>query len=378
MSDLPALGGGSQTSGAGEATMRFRPATFDDLARHPAAQYIPASRPPEPAIVSSSVNVADTPDDLVVLDDAMMVPNAGVVWQGLWVGDTIQNLPGDWRTIRWLPGRHDPQSDSIDFPTSLLTPTRVVEQPVLLLDTMVGAGNFGHFVHDTLPYALILQRARALFPELRFHCARLQFPNQDRLFAAAFGQSIDARVDVGGALLRRVVLARRQSMMGGPTWSMPFAGLRHARTAALRAWGIDGNAGALRVFLHRFQDVDDRRARGLLYGRNFSNIDALLIGMLRAGFIALEPGRARIEEIAGLLGRAETVVSLHGAGLGNLVFCRPGARVFELRSHQGNWHSLEATSLVLGQRFIAVPQPVPPPDTEPFLDVDMIVKAVAG
>ena len=357
-------------------TVRFRHVTFDDLARHPGAEYIPASRPPERTIALAGLNIADTPDDLVVLRDAMMVPNAGVVWQGLWVGDTIQNLPGDWRTVSWLPGKYDAASESIDLPASLLTPTHALEQPILPLDMMVGAANFGHFVHDTLPYALILQRARALFPTLRFHGARLHFPNQERLFAAAFGQSFEARIDTKGAWLNQVVLARRQSMMGGEPWSMPFAGLRHARATALRAWGIDDSAGALRVFLHRFQDADDRRARGLLYGRDFSNTDALLIAMLRAGFIALEPGRARIEEIAGLLARAETVVSLHGAGLGNLVFCRPGARVFELRSHAGNWRSLEATSLVLGQRFASVPQPVPPADTPPFLDVDAILKTV--
>lgn len=361
----------------GGPTVRFRHVTFDDLARHPAAQYIPASRPPERTIAVVGLNIADTPDDLVVLRDAMMVPNAGIVWQGLWVGDSIQNLPGDWRTVSWLPGKYDAESESIDLPTSLLTPTHTLEQPVLPLDMMVGAANFGHFVHDTLPYALILQRARALFPTLRFHGARLHFPNQERLFAAAFGQSFEARIDTKGAWLNQVVLARRQSMMGGEPWSMPFAGLRHARSAALRACGLDGDGGTLKVFLHRFDDIADRRARGLLYGRDFTNTDELLIAMLRAGFVALEPGRARIEEIAGLLARAETVVSLHGAGLGNLVFCRPGTRVFELRSHAGNWRSLEATSLVLGQRFTSVPQPVPPADTAPFLDVGPILKTVA-
>jgi len=364
-------------SAAAGSMMRCRLASFDDLARHPAAQYIPATRAPEREIDSYGLRIADTPDDLVVLNDAVIVPSAGVVWQGMWAGESIHNLPGDWRTKSWLPGQWDEASGTIGFDAKQITPTDVVEEPVLMFDTMVGSGNFGHFVHDTLPYALMLQRARAVFPDLRFHMSRPQFPNQVRLFAAAFGHPVEAAIDVGGALLRRLVLARRQSMMGGPVWSMPFAGLRHARAAALRAWGLDGNGGTLKVFLHRFDDIADRRARGLLYGRNFNNTDALLIGMLHAGFVALEPGRARIEEIADLLSRAETVASLHGAGLGNLVFCRPGTRVFELRSHEGNWRSLEATSLALGHRFGAVTQPVPAPGEEPYLDVDAIVKAIA-
>lgn len=359
------------------ALRAFRPATFDDLVAHPAVEYIPASRPPDRGIDVPGLRIADTPDDLVVLRDAMVVPSAGVVWQGMWVGAAIHNLPGDWRRISWLPGKPDEATGNILFPEPLVTPTRELEEPVLMIDTMVGAGNFGHFVHDTLPYALVLQRARALFPDLRFHLTRPQFPNAQRLFAAAFGQPAEAAVDVRGARLRRLVLARRQSVMGGPVWSMPFAGLRHARDAALRAWGLPGRPGALRVFLHRFQDVADRKARGLLYGRNFRNPDELLVGMLRVGFIALEPGRARIEEIADLLSRAELVTSMHGAGLGNLIFCRPGARVVELRSHEGNWRSLEATSLVLDQKFGAIAQPVPQLGEEPWFDVDAITKALA-
>ncbi len=358
--------------------LRCRLATFDDLARHPAAHYIPATRAPEREIDSHGLRIVDTPDDLVVLNDAIIVPNAGVVWQGLWAGESIHNMGGDFRTKSWLPGHWDEASGTIGFDEKLVTPTHVVEEPVLMFDTMVGKANFGHFVHDTLPYALVLRRAHALFPDIRFHMAQLHFPNQVRLFAAAFGHQVEAAIDVRGARLRRLVLARRQSMMGGPAvWSMPFAGLRHARAATLRAWGLEGNAGTLKVFLHRFDDIADRRAVGMLQGRNFNNTDALLIGMLRAGFVALEPGRARIEEIADLLSRAETVASLHGAGQGNLLFCRPGTRVFELRSHAGNWRSWEATSLVLGHDFGAVVQPVPPPGKKPFLDVDAIVKAVA-
>jgi hypothetical protein len=355
----------------------FRLASFDEVARHPAAGYIPATRPPERSIEVPGLAIADTPDDLLVLHDAMIVPSAGVLWNGLWLGEAIHNLPANWRTVSWLPGTWDEPSASIVFRAEQLASTGVVEEPVMTIDTTVGAGNFGHFVHDTLPYALVLERARAVFPGLRFHITRPQFANAQRLFAAAFGQTVEAAIDLRGARLRRLVVARRQSVMGGQVWSMPFAGLRHARDTALRAWGLPGRPGALRVFLHRFQDTADRKARGLLYGRNFRNPDELLVGMLRAGFIALEPGRARIEEIADLLSRAECVASMHGAGLGNLIFCRPGARVVELRSHEGNWRSLEATSLVLGQNFGAIPQPVPQPGEEPWFDVDATVKALA-
>ncbi len=360
--------------------LRCRPASFDDLIRHPAVQYIPGSRTAEREIASDGLRIADMPDDLVVLNDAMIVPGAGVVWQGLLINEAIHYMPPGWRTVSWLQGHWDEASGTVGFDEKQLTPSRVVDETVLMIDTVQGSDNFGHFVHDTRPYALMLRRAQAIFPDIRFLVGhRPKFPNQVRLFAAAFGHPVEAAVDVGGARLRQLVLARRQSTIDRtPVWSMSFAGLRHARAAALRAWGLDGDSGTLKVFLHRFDDIADRRGRGPLQGRNFSNTGELLIGLLRAGFVALEPGRAGIEEIAGLLSRAETVVSLHGAGLANLLFCRAGTRVFELRSHAGNWRSLEATSLVLGQHFAAVPQPVPPPGTAPVLDVGLIIETVGS
>jgi len=68
---------------------------------------------------------------------------------------------------------------------------------------------------------------------------------------------------------------------------------------------------------------------------------------------------------------------MHGVGLANLLFCPLGARVFELRSHEGNWRSLEATSLALGHRFGAVVQPAPADGDAPYLDVDAIIQTVA-
>lgn len=359
--------------------LRCRPASFDDLARHPAAHYIPASRVPGREINADGLRITDMPDDLVVLHDAVNVPGAGVVWQGLLVNESIHYMPPNWHTVSWLQGHWDEATGTVGFDEAQVSPARVVDEPVLMLDTVQGSDNFGHFVHDTLPYALLLQRAQAVFPDIRFHVGhRPKFPNQFRLFAAAFGHPIEASVDVGNARLRQLVVARRQSMIDrGPVWSMSFAGLNHARAAALRAWGLQGLGGTMKVFLHRFEESGDRIGRGPVQGRNYSNTDALLVGLLRAGFVALEPGRTGIEDIADLLSRAETVVSLHGAGLANLLFCPAGARVFELRSHAGNWRSLEAASMVLGQRFAAVVQPAPPPGTAPLLDVDAIVKAVA-
>jgi hypothetical protein len=118
--------------------LRCRPASFDDLARHPAVQYIPASRAAECEITSNSMRIADTPDDLVVLNDAIIVPGAGVVWQGLLVNEAIWYWPVVWRTVSWLQGHWDEASGTVGFDEKQVTPTRVVDEPVLAIDTVRG------------------------------------------------------------------------------------------------------------------------------------------------------------------------------------------------------------------------------------------------
>lgn len=48
------------------------------------------------------------------------------------------------------------------------------------------------------------------------------------------------------------------------------------------------------------------------------------------GFVVVDPGTLSVQEQIDLFAGAEVVVAPHGAGLTNITFCRPGARVLEL------------------------------------------------
>ena len=78
-------------------------------------------------------------------------------------------------------------------------------------------------------------------------------------------------------------------------------------------------AGA-RIFISR----RDARTRSL---RDESEIEA----MLRAeGFETFVPGKASLAEQIAVMRGAEIIVSVHGAALTNLQFCRAGTRVIEI------------------------------------------------
>jgi capsular polysaccharide biosynthesis protein len=61
--------------------------------------------------------------------------------------------------------------------------------------------------------------------------------------------------------------------------------------------------------------------------RNEAEVQELLRGY---GFIAVDPGKLSVAEQIATFARAELIVGPHGAGLTNILFAGPGARVIEL------------------------------------------------
>jgi hypothetical protein len=66
----------------------------------------------------------------------------------------------------------------------------------------------------------------------------------------------------------------------------------------------------------------------------------------RRGFTMLDPGSLSVQEQIDVFHAAEVIVAPHGAGLTNITFCRPGAKVLELFAptyvHLGLWNISQA------------------------------------
>jgi capsular polysaccharide biosynthesis protein len=74
--------------------------------------------------------------------------------------------------------------------------------------------------------------------------------------------------------------------------------------------------------------ISRRHARG----RKILNEDEMLPLLERQGFDIVHAERLSFDQQISLFASAEEVIAVHGAGLSNLVFAPPGARVLELRS----------------------------------------------
>ena len=104
-----------------------------------------------------------------------------------------------------------------------------------------------------------------------------------------------------------------------PKWACDF--LRHE---LLTKRGISPIGGYERIYISR----GDRGMRIIVNERELVNV---LSGY---GFRIVKPERHSVYEQAQIFSSAQVVVAPHGAGLTNLVFCRPGTKVLEILSPQ--------------------------------------------
>ena len=66
--------------------------------------------------------------------------------------------------------------------------------------------------------------------------------------------------------------------------------------------------------------------------RSVSNENEVKRYLLKNNFISIKLGEIKFSEQVDLFYNADCIVGLHGAGFANLVFCKPGTKVIELRS----------------------------------------------
>jgi capsular polysaccharide biosynthesis protein len=103
----------------------------------------------------------------------------------------------------------------------------------------------------------------------------------------------------------------------------------------------DAGAGANgRIYISR----RDSRKRTLA---NETELEAMLTDQ---GFDVVSLGGLAFEDQVRLFRNAELIVSPHGAGLANVIFCRPGTRLLELMPAVRDTRSIERLSAISGVR----------------------------
>ena len=82
-----------------------------------------------------------------------------------------------------------------------------------------------------------------------------------------------------------------------------------------------------KIFIDRSETTSDRLPQRLL-----SNEDEIKEYLLKNNFIAVKLHDTDFREQVDLFHNAECIVGLHGGGFGNIVFCKPGTKIIELKS----------------------------------------------
>ena len=194
-----------------------------------------------------------------------------------------------------------------------LPPIESTEKLTTVLSASQG-GNYFHWMTDVLPRIHLLQCAGVNFADLELLVVNPIASAFQTETLARFGiprerlRETSARFHLGP---RRMIVASYPGIPGDtPKWACEFL-----RTSFQAPAGRGRN-----IYVSR-RHARSRRVRN----------EAEVLAALRH-FESAELESLSVREQAALFAGADCIVAPHGAGLTNLVFCKPGARVVELFS----------------------------------------------
>lgn len=180
-----------------------------------------------------------------------------------------------------------------------------------------GDSNYYHFMFDVLPRLGVMDQCSTIEKPQRWYVpAGLPF---QRELLAMFGiqpdQIIDANVYPHVQAGCLVVPGLPATHVLNPPWVVAF--LREK----LLGSGENSSRQRRRIYLSRGASPNNRSVR---------NEDEVIRALIDRGFEVVDPSRLSVADQIALFASARTIVSPHGAGETNLVFCGPGTRVVEL------------------------------------------------
>jgi capsular polysaccharide biosynthesis protein len=197
-------------------------------------------------------------------------------------------------------------------------PGRRVGGTAAVLSAFVGRGYF-HWMFDVLPRLGLLQKAGYRLEDIDYFLVPMRVSGFHYETLDSLGIS---EVRVLSSFHERHVVADRllvpslpRSAGVVPTWVVDYLG------GAFPPVRPNGSEHPTRLYIVR--RATDHGIVG--------NEDRLLDGLRRFGFEQVAMEDYTVREKAWLLGQAEAIIGASGAGLSNIVFCRPGTKIVELR-----------------------------------------------
>jgi hypothetical protein len=188
------------------------------------------------------------------------------------------------------------------------------------LVTVFRSDIYYHWLFDTLPRIHLLEKLGIDYDTLAIpHNLRFQ-----RESLALLGVSNDKLLEVSGHVETKALIVPTQTgVMGNPTpWACRYLRNKFLPPIGLKTTCLPSSSSRPRVFISR------ERAKT----RIFLNEPELYEVLETYGFKKVFAEDLSFSEQVDLFHRAESVVTSHGSGETNLVFCSPGTRVIEIFS----------------------------------------------
>jgi capsular polysaccharide biosynthesis protein len=254
--------------------------------------------------------VATIPGGRVVGEHgAVVTPDNQLLQDVSWpVGSLRSYMLGDHGTV---PGGKE-------FYVDAALPAKRIKGNVAVLSSFVGRGYF-HWLWDVLPRLGLLNDAGVDLDEIDYFVVPGYFSGFQIETLTTLGIH---RSRVLSSLLHRHILADELLVpsLTRPTGVVSVWAAEYLRNAfpPIRPAGDDHPT---RIYI-----VRKATDHGLLAGE-----DQLTARLARHGFAPVAMENYSLREKAWLLGGAEVVLGPSGAGLCNIVFCRPGTKIVELR-----------------------------------------------
>ncbi|AFY36227.1 DUF563 domain-containing protein [Calothrix sp. PCC 7507] len=203
-----------------------------------------------------------------------------------------------------------------------LPPLHKLSGSLAVLSCDYGTGYY-HWMFEVIPRLALLEKAGFKIQDIDYflvnqHASRFQIDTlkdlgiqRHKIIESCWYPHIQAEQIIAPSLVGVPVQV--------PGWACDF--LRHNFIDNK----VAKNRQPLRIYLNRSQVVH----------RKVENEGEIIEFLSRFGFCNIATENLSIWEQAELLSSAEIVIAPHGAGLTNLVFCKPGTKVIELLSPKG-------------------------------------------
>lgn len=276
---------------------------------------MPPGSPPNHPIFAQALDV-DVPERYVL-----------ALSDGITVGDYGANITSkgtlDYQTSGYF-GLSSWREHPVFLRTRIPAPERI-QGTVLNLNTRGCSSNYYHFMFDALPRYGILREA---LPDVDVDAVIVphgtRYQRELLELAGIPGPYLQPAHDKAYVADRLLVPSTPNQNLPAPEW-----GTRWLREH-LRASG----PSSLRSRLYITRGDQPHTRRYLQEAELWPHLE-------QRGFSMVDPGSLSVQEQINAFSAAEVVVAPHGAGLTNIVFCPPGARILELFAgdyvHLGLW-----------------------------------------